>query len=291
MNIEGFFDNVLASMSFVTLSDVVDILVVAFLFYKGIGMIRSSRGSRIATSIVAVIILTWITSMFNMYASYFILSQILEMGAIALVIMFQPELRRILEKLGTRASISELIGVRNQVDHMDKVIADTITACEILSKEKTGVLLVFERKMLLDDYWKTGTVLDAAFSEQLVRNLFFTKAALHDGAVIVRQGRIAAAGCVLPLTDNDAIHADLGTRHRAAVGMSESSDAVIVVVSEETGTISVAMDGMLKRHLAPKTLERILRSELIVDTETANKKGYYNRIKNTLMKKGDDHET
>ncbi len=290
MTTPSFFDSILASLSSIQLSDIVDILVVAFLFYKGIGMIRSSRGSRIATSIVAVIVLTWITSIFQMYSLNFILSQILEMGAIALVIMFQPELRRLLEKLATKASITELIGVRSPVDNMEKVIADTITACEILSKEKTGVLLVFERKMLLDEYWKTGTVLDAAFSEQLVRNLFFTKAALHDGAVMVRQGRIAAAGCVLPLTDNETIHADLGTRHRAAVGISESSDAVIVVVSEETGTISVAMDGMLKRHLAPKTLERILRSELIVDEAGNNKKGYYHRIKNSLLKKGDDHE-
>lgn len=290
MSTDSFFDNIFASLSFIQITDVVDILVVAFLFYKAIGLVQGSRGSRIAKSIVAVIALTWLTSVFKLYSLYFILDNILQMGVIALVVMFQPELRRLLEKMGSKSSIAEFIGGPSQVHNMDKAIADTITACEIMSKERTGVLLVFERKMLLDEYFKTGTILDAEFSEQLVRNLFFTKAALHDGAVIVRNGRIAAAGCVLPLTDNNNIHADLGTRHRAAVGISESSDAVIVVVSEETGTISVALDGMLKRHLASKTLERILRSELVVDQEDAKKKGYYNRIKNTLLKKGDGND-
>ncbi len=290
MSLDSLFDSISASLSLIKISDVLDILVVAFLFYHAIRLIRGSRSSRIAKSIVAVIVLTWLTSLFEMYSLYFLMNNILEMGFIALVVMFQPELRRFLEKLGSKSSITGLLGGTGQVHNMDKAIADTITACEIMSKEKTGVLLVFEREMLLDEYFKTGTILNAEFSEQLIRNLFFTKAALHDGAVIVRNGRIAAAACVLPLTDNINIHADLGTRHRAAVGISESSDAVVVVVSEETGTISVAVDGMLKRHLAPKTLERILRSELIVDQEDGKKMGYYQRIKKTLMKKGDDHD-
>lgn len=287
MSLDSFFDSLSASLSIIQVTDVIDILVVAFLFYKALSLIRGSRGSRIAKSIVTIIVLTWLTSVFKLYSLYFILDNILQVGIIALVIMFQPELRRLLEKMGSKSSIAELLGGANQVHNMEKAIADTITACEIMSKEKTGVLLVFEREMLLDEYFKSGTTLDAEFSEQLLRNLFFTKASLHDGAVIARNGRIAAAGCVLPLTDNTNIHADLGTRHRAAVGMSESSDAVIVVVSEETGTISVAMDGMLKRHLAPKTLERILRSELIVDEDNGSKQSYYQRIKNTLRKKGD----
>ena len=131
-----------------------------------------------------------------------------------------------------------------------------------MSRERVGALIVFSREARLDDYVKTGTSIDSLVSEQLIRNIFFPKAALHDGAMIIRDGRVAAAGCVLPLSDSHRLSADLGTRHRAGVGMSETSDAVVVIVSEETGTISVALGGMLKRHLAPQTLERLLRNEL-----------------------------
>jgi diadenylate cyclase len=136
-----------------------------------------------------------------------------------------------------------------------------------MSRERVGALIVFARDNPLDEYIKTGTPIDGQVSEQLIRNIFFPKASLHDGAMIVRDGRIAAAGCVLPLSDSHRLSADLGTRHRAGVGMSEVSDAVVVIVSEETGTISVAVGGMLKRHLAPQTLERLLRSELCKETE------------------------
>ena len=144
--------------------------------------------------------------------------------------------------------------------------------------------------MLLDEYFKTGTILDAAVSEQLLRNIFFPKAALHDGAVIIRESRVAAAGCVLPLTENTHLSSDLGTRHRAGIGMSEASDAVVVIVSEETGTISVAVGGMLKRHLAPKTLERLLVNELIAAQEEKRPAKVYERIVNRLTKKGGTHE-
>ncbi len=283
-------EDIMTSFSTVKITDVLDVLVVAFLFYKGMRLIRSSRVSRIAKGIVVFLVITWLTSVFSMYSLNFILTKILEMGAVALVIMFQPELRRFLEKIGSKSTLKELLGAQSTGHVLDNAITETVTACEIMSKSKTGVLLVFEREMLLDDYFKTGTVLNADTSEQLLRNLFFTKAALHDGAVIVRGGRIAAAACVLPLTDNDNIHADLGTRHRAAVGMSESSDAVVVVVSEETGTISVAINGMLKRHLAPQTLDRLLRTELVIDQDDAKSKSYYGRIKDSLTGKGGHHE-
>ena len=145
---------------------------------------------------------------------------------------------------------------------MGQVITQTVMACEVMSREKVGALIVFGRDTPLDEYLKTGTAIDAQVSEQLIRNIFFPKAALHDGAMIIRGGRIESAGCVLPLSDTNRLSADLGTRHRAAQGMSEVSDAVIVVVSEETGAISVAVDSQLKRHLAPQTLERLLRKEL-----------------------------
>ena len=142
------------------------------------------------------------------------------------------------------------------------MITQTVRACEIMGKERVGALIVFARDNRLDEYFKTGTMIDGQVSEQLIRNIFFPKAALHDGAMVIRDGRVTAAGCVLPLSESSRLSADLGTRHRAAVGISEVTDAVTVVVSEETGAVSVAVGGVLKRHLAPEMLERLLRSEL-----------------------------
>jgi len=166
---------------------------------------------------------------------------------------------------------------------MKEAIQATVSACEVMSKERVGVLLVFERGTSLDEYFKTGTLIDARTTEQLLRNLFFPKASLHDGAVIVRGGRVAVAGCVMPLSENPHLHSDLGTRHRAGIGTSEVSDAVVVIVSEETGTISVAIGGMLKRHLAPQTLEKLLMQELIPSTE--EQPTLLNRIKQYMPKK------
>ena len=188
------------------------------------------------------------------------MTNVFEIGMIALVIVFQPELRRLLERVGTH-SLRMLIS-RNEQGTSERVLNQVVNACEIMSNEKTGVLLVFERDSTLDDYMKSGTIVDAEISSELLRNLFFTKAALHDGAVIVRHNRIAAAGCVLPLTESTTISSDLGTRHRAGIGVSEVSDAVVVIVSEETGIISVAVGGMLKRGLKKETLHKLLRTEL-----------------------------
>ena len=166
---------------------------------------------------------------------------------------------------------------------IEKAILATVSACESMSKERVGVLLVFERDVPLEEYFKTGTRIDAQTTEQLLKNLFFPKASLHDGAVIIREGRVAAAGCVMPLSENTHLSSDLGTRHRAGVGTSEVSDAVVVIVSEETGTISVAIGGMLKRHLAPQMLQRLLISELVPNEETQN--SWLVRIKQTLNKR------
>ena len=151
---------------------------------------------------------------------------------------------------------------------MAPIVAQTVAACEVLSRERVGALIVFARDNRLDEYIKTGTKIDGQVSDQLLRNIFFPKASLHDGAVIIRDGRVTAAGCVLPLSSTTRLNADLGTRHRAGVGMSEASDAVVVIVSEETGTISVAVGGMLKRHLASQTLERLLTNELCPEENT-----------------------
>ena len=173
---------------------------------------------------------------------------------------------------------------------MDKVISQTVLACEAMSREKVGALIVFARQQRLDEYFKTGTQIDAKVSEQLLRNIFFPKAALHDGAMIIRDGVVAAAGCVLPLSDSSRLSADLGTRHRAGVGMSENTDAVVVIVSEETGTISVAVGGMLKRHLAPQTLEKLLHNELCPKIENTEGSNLLHRIKHKLKKEGNEGE-
>ena len=247
-------------------SDYLDIILVAFLIYKLLPMFQASGTSRVAKVIFAILVLAWFTETAELNALNFLINQVLAVGLIAVIVLFQPELRRMLDHI-SNMKLDKFFGVRRAQYDMDPMIAQTVYACEVMSREKVGALIVFERDSRLDDYTKTGTAIDGQVSEQLLRNIFFPKASLHDGAVIIRQGRVAAAGCVLPLSDSKRLSADLGTRHRAGVGMSELSDAVVVIVSEETGAISVAVGGMLKRQLAPQTLERLLRNELHEEEE------------------------
>ena len=242
-------------------SDYLDIIVVAYLIYKLLPLLRTPNIMRIARTVIALILLTWITDVAGLHTINWILDQVLAIGLLAFVVLFQPELRRMLDHLGT-VKLSKLFGTPKPVQEMENVITQTVVACEAMSREKVGALIVFAREQHLDEYFKTGTQIDGQVSEQLLRNIFFKNSPLHDGAMIIRDGRVAAAGCVLPLSDSHRLSADLGTRHRAGVGMSEASDAVVVIVSEENGTISVATGGMLKRHLAPQTLEKLLRNEL-----------------------------
>ena len=243
------------------LSDYVDIALVAFIIYMLMPLIRTPSTMRIARSVVVLLGIAWLTEVLELYTISFILNQFLAVGLLAFVILFQPELRRMLDRLGN-VRLRSFFGFEKPVQEYDTVISQTVMACEILSREKVGALIVFSREARLDEYMRTGTQIDGQVSEQLIRNIFFPKASLHDGAMIIREGRVAAAGCVLPLSESHRLSADLGTRHRAGVGISEVSDAVVVIVSEETGTISVAVGGMLKRHLAAKTLEKLLRNEL-----------------------------
>ena len=283
-SIINFFRDVLAMLPTIKFMDIIDILLVTFVLYTLIMMIQTTGAARIAKSIVLLLVLAVVTKLLNMYLMSFLLDRVLEIGLIALVIMFQPELRRMLEKIGSK-SLRELLSTKQEQREIDRVIGETVNACEIMSRERTGVLIVFERETSLIDYQKTGTVIDARVSSELLRNMFFTKASLHDGAVIIRNERIAAAGCVLPLTQSRNISSDLGTRHRAGIGMSEVSDAVVVIVSEETGTISVAVNGMLKRHLAPQTLERLLLKELAPKREEKT----YNPVKRLRKRIGRTH--
>ena len=250
-------------------SDYLDIAIVAFLIFRFLPLIRSSGAIRVAVAVGALFVASWLTELLNLHALNFVLDQVLSVGLIAVVIIFQPELRRMLDHL-SRMRLAGFLGVEKKTQEMEHIIHQTVRACEVMSKERVGALMVFARDNRLDEYIKSGTEVDALPSEQLIRNIFFPKAALHDGAMIIRDGRVTAAGCVLPLSHSHRLSADLGTRHRAGVGMSEVSDAVVVIVSEETGTISVAVGGVLKRYLAPQMLEKLLRSELCPEEKQDN---------------------
>ena len=247
----------------IALTDIIDISIMAFLIYKLINLIRSSSSGKVAKGIVLLVVALWLSSVFHLYTVNFLLSRVLEFGVLALVILFQPELRKLLEQVGS-SSLGTVFNSRQDVpDELENAITQTVEAYTSLSKSKTGALMVFERKNMLDDAIRTGTALDAVVNSELLKNVFWNKAPLHDGAVIIRRGHIVGAGCMLPMSGNVNLSRDLGMRHRAGIGASEQTDAVVAIVSEETGSISVAVGGMLKRHLTPETLERLLRNELM----------------------------
>ena len=282
--IERFFQ-IIAKMQW---SDYVDIALVAFLIYLLMPLIRTPSTMRIAKSIVVVLVVAWLTDVLELYTLSFIVNQFLAIGLLAFVVLFQPELRRMIDRL-SNVRLRSYFGIEKPTHEMDTVISQTVMACEIMSREKVGALIVFAREARLDEYMRTGTQIDGQVSEQLIRNIFFPKASLHDGAMIVREGRVSAAGCVLPLSESHRLSADLGTRHRAGVGISEVSDAVVIIVSEETGTISVAVGGMLKRHLAAKTLEKLLHNELCPNQDDPET-NLALRLKQKLLKKEADYD-
>ena len=251
--------------------DIIDILVVAYIIYRLMKLLKDTSAARLAKGVIWLLLIFLIASYAGLNTISFILRNSLSIGVTAAIVIFQPELRRLLEQLG-KGNISGLLVTANDPDAAEAAINATVAACADMSKTKTGVLIVFERKERLGEIISTGTIVDAAPSPELLKNIFFKNSPLHDGALIMREGRIYAAGCVLPLSGSQNLSRDLGTRRRAAVGMSESSDSVLVVVSEETGAISVAIGGMLKRHLSPEVLRKVLEAELITENKP-DKKG------------------
>lgn len=274
--------NLLATMG---IADIIDILLVAYLIYNTIWFVRRTNSYNLAKGIIVFLIVMLIANLFRLKMISFVLQKAAELGLIALVILFQPELRRLLERMGSSFSSS-----RGQSGtEMDSAIAHTVLACTDMSASKTGALIIFERNIKLNEIMSTGTIINADTNAELIKNIFFNKAPLHDGALIIRSGRLAAAGCVLPLTKSTNLSKELGMRHRAGIGLSEQSDAVVVIVSEETGAISVAIDGMLKRHLNATTFERLLRSELIVEETDDKPRGFIQALKKLI--KGLTNET
>ena len=248
------------------ISDVVDIAIMAFLIYKVIMLMRRTNSGAVAKGVLLLLFALGVSTFFHLNTVSYLLQQLMVWGVVALVVIFQPEIRRFLEQMG-RTSLGKVFTPEEARNELDSAITQTVDAYTSLSKSKTGALMVFERKNMLDDAIKTGTALDCTVNAELLKNIFWNKAPLHDGAVIVRAGRIVGAGCMLPMSGNVNLSRELGMRHRAGIGASEHTEAVVAIVSEETGSISVAVGGMLKRHLAPETLERLLRNELLPERE------------------------
>ena len=275
----AFWAKLTMLVSTIRFSDIVDILIVAYLIYNVIMLIRKMNSYRLAQGVLLILIALWLSGVLKLTMFNRILQKTVELGLIALVIIFQPELRRLLERMGSKA-LPRFGAKPLETLGMDNVISQTIAACTQLSATKTGALIIFERSVTLDEQMRSGTIINSDVTAELLKNIFYPKAPLHDGAVVIRDGRIAAAGCVLPLTSNTNLSPDLGTRHRAAIGLSEQCDALVVVVSEETGTISVAENGRMVRHLDTEKLKNILRPAF-----TSPQKGLKDLIRNWRKKK------
>lgn len=285
--IAQYASRVLNYLQTIKITDVIDMVIMTYVIYRLLLFTRKSQSGQVVKGIVVVLLALWVTDTFQLHVLHFILSNAVEIGFLALIVVFQPEIRRFLEQVGTKG-FSKIIGHQTKTNQMENAIVQTVEAFGSMSRDRIGALVVFERDNMLDDVIKSGTKVDATVSSELLKNIFWPKAPLHDGAVVIRHGRVQSAACVLPLTGNLNISRDLGTRHRAGIGISEHSDAVVAIVSEETGSISVAVGGMLKRHLSLETLERLLRNELITaDGESDGKRSLFDLLRR--MKGGKDH--
>ena len=276
----------------IQVTDYLDIAIMALVLYKVLTWVQSTKAASLLKGLFVFLAALMLSSVFRLHGINYLLSRMVDLGVLALIVLFQPEIRRLLEQMGSRRFIAFFTHTES-ANIMEQMIGQTVLACTEMSQSRTGALIVFEREMLLDDMVRSGTVLDAAVSSELLKNIFFVKAPMHDGAVIVRHGRVLGAGCMLPLSKNVNLSRDLGMRHRAGIGMSENSDAVVVIVSEETGSISVAIGGMLKRHLKPETLENLLRNELLPqDAEESDKQkfGLLNLLRSKKDGGADDAE-
>lgn len=261
-----------------TVADLLDIAIMSFIIFSFIKLIRETRASQLVKGIIILLVAYVAAYQFNFRMLSYLLNKFFEFGIIALLVVFQPELRRMLEQIG-RSKISRYWTSSSPYGYtlssyqlQQKCIRTVVDALFLLQQTKTGALVVFERQTKLGDIGNTGTILRAKPSVPIIGNIFFNKAPLHDGAMIVRGAMIYAAGCILPLTKNENIHPDIGTRHRAALGISENSDAIAIVVSEESGTISVAMDGVLTRNYSKDELIHLLEKNLLLDTAEPNVK-------------------
>lgn len=283
--VKGFQD--LSSNPINLFTTILDIIIVVFLVYCLIRIVKGSRAWQLIKGITFLIIATWLSGLLNLNILNSILTGIMNWGVIAIIVIFQPELRRALEQLGTN-KITKFFGLNSDLATKTKEdIYKIVIAAKELSNTKTGALIVIERDINIQDIIGTGVPMDSEVSPQLLVNIFVPKTPLHDGAVVISNNKIAAAACVLPLADNPDIAKELGTRHRAAIGISKESDSITVVVSEETGKISVAKDGTLIADVREDTLKKILISNIVTKrfTERNTKKSSnFSKLKQKLMK-------
>lgn len=270
MQIENFFYTIKNSILEIKILDIVDILIVAFILYYVIKLTRKTRAVQVLKGVGLFVLFAAICDLIGLTTISWLLSQFLSVAAMMLVILFQPELRKAFEKVGTGKIIDLNVVEENVIEQ--KAVDELHKAILKLSMHKVGALIVFEKKTGLRDVIESGTEIDAKVSAQLIENIFFKNSPLHDGAMIIRNARITAAGCFLPMSDNKNVSAELGTRHRAALGVSELSDCYVIIVSEETGVISVANEGMLTRYVDSKSLTRVLESVLLKETSKVMKK-------------------
>ena len=265
--------------------DAVDIIIVAFLIYGVVKLVRETRAGQLVKGLFLLVVLFIISSYFNLVMVSRVLAYFFQFAFVAILIVFQPEIRKALEQVGRNnvgQSIAAVVTGRDRSydrAQIRKAINAVVDGVGILQQLKMGALIVFERKTKLGDIIETGTQINCEPSGQIVGNIFFNKAPLHDGAMIIRDGMIHAAGCILPLTKNTSVSAELGTRHRAALGVSEESDAVVVVVSEETGQISVAVNGVLARRFTSDTLRDVLEGYLIPQEEASTVRRKFDVLK------------
>ena len=262
----------------ISVGDVVDILIVAYLIYRILTIMQRTRAGSVVKGIFLIVAVAWLSDFLNLTVMNYLLQQVVQMGVIILVVLFQPELRKLFEQMGS-SKLSVMFRKRAKMENVEAGIRSVVTAATAMAQTNTGALIVFEREVGLNDYVSTGTKIDAEISPELIQNIFYDESPLHDGALLIRNGRILAAGCMLPLSNNINLSRDLGMRHRAGIGISERSDAVAVAVSEESGTISVAVDGMIKRHLSKDTFEKLLRSELLPSDDGKDEKRRKRKVK------------
>lgn len=265
------------------LVDALDVLAVSFIIYSGIKLVRESRAEQLVKGLLLVVVVFGVSNYLDLRMMKALLTMFFQFTIVALFIVFQPELRRALEQMGRNGVSKPLLlaaapkDAETELQNQRRGICAVADSCITLQRQKMGALIVFERKTKLKEIVDTGTIVNAEPTPAIISNIFFNKAPLHDGAMVMRDGMVYAAGCILPLTKNDSISIDLGTRHRAAIGMSENSDAVVVVVSEETGQISIAVNGILTRNYTRETLVSALQTLTLPESSGEKKTGLFSR--------------
>lgn len=297
--ISSFLDSFFSLMSTFRPQDFLDILLVAFIVYNGIKIIRETRAIQLLKGIILLAFIYLVVNILDMQAISYILDMIIKFGVVIIVILFQPEIRHALESIG-RSSFNKLniFATKNsdsfkQRERLTSAITQVCRACASMSEKKIGALIVFEKYTLLGEVINTGTIINAELTSQIVENIFYPKAPLHDGAMIVRDGKVFAAGCILPLTQNNSLDSELGTRHRAALGLSEQSDALVAVVSEETGAISIAVNGVITRNLSDGDLRIKLLQHILDDSDENEENIFTSAVKKAkqLIRKDKENES